>query len=231
MICSMAKLLMAEDDLEFAQSVSEWLKTQHHTVDIVTNGVEALEWLSRFQFDVVILDWNMPLLSGPEVCTKYRATGGTTPILMLTGEGGIDQKESGFDAGADDYLTKPADLRELSSRVKALLRRSAHYAGNTYSARNIVLDTNTHVVAKNGQQIALLPKEFALLEYLLRNKGRVFSMEHLIDAVWSSESDVTPATVKTCVSRLRTKIDDDNADSLIRTIYSVGYTIDSEDQS
>ena len=120
----MAKILLVEDDEAFAAVVSDWLGRENHTVDVCHDGTSGLEMTKSFSFDLIILDWQLPGLSGVEVCQGYRSNGGVSPVIMLTGLGSIDDKTRGFDSGADDYVTKPCDLRELSARVRALLRRS-----------------------------------------------------------------------------------------------------------
>ncbi|HEY9788243.1 MAG TPA: response regulator transcription factor, partial [Candidatus Obscuribacterales bacterium] len=147
--------------------------------------------------------------------------------IMLTGRAKIDEKEEGLDSGADDYLTKPFSMRELNARVRALLRRPAAYSGNELKARDIVLEPESHRVTKQGREIKLLPKEFALLEFLLRNPGRVFSPEALLERVWESTSDASPDTVRIHVNRLRSKLDTKGEDSIIGTVHGVGYRLDT----
>ena len=223
----MAKILLIEDDAQYAGVVKDWLELEHHTVELADNGKDAIDQLRVYKFDLVIIDWGLPKMSGLDVCAQFRSAGGATPILMLTGKNAIDEKETGLDAGADDYLTKPANLRELSARVRALVRRSGGISGNVLKIRDIVLNATTHVVERNGKEISLFPREFALLEHLMRHPNQVFSAEDLLDRVWSSDTEASPHTVRSCINRLRSKLDDTDDDSFIRTIYSVGYTVPS----
>ena len=224
----MAKVLFIEDDLEYAQAVKDLLQGEHHNVELVDNGRDALELLKVYKFDVIIIDWGIPEISGLEVCSRFRLAGGTTPILILTGKTAIGEKETGLDAGADDYLTKPAEPRELSARVRALARRSPGISGNLLKIRHVALDSGKHIVTKNDQEVELYPKEFSLLEYLMRHPNQVFSADDLLDRVWASDSESSPHTVRSCINRLRAKLDEDGKDSFIRTIYSVGYTVPKE---
>ncbi len=221
----MAKVLLVEDDLEFAEAVQRWLENEHHTVESVADGREAHERLSIYKYDVLIFDWELPGMSGVEVCRKYRANGGTAPILILTGKSTVTEKETGLDAGADDYLTKPFHMKEMAARVRALLRRTGRFNETTLKVRDIVLEPGLYSVTRDGAEIRLLPKEFALLEFFMRHPGEVFSAEALLDRVWISESDITPDAVVTCIKRLRKKIDVENHPSLIRTIHGIGYKL------
>ena len=224
----MAKVLFIEDDLDYAVAVKDLLQGEHHNVEIVDNGRAALELLRVYKFDVLIIDWGVPEISGLEVCSRFRSAGGTTPILILTGKTAITEKETGLDAGADDYLTKPADPRELSARVRALARRSPGISGNVIKIRDVVLDSSKHLVKKNEEVVELFPKEFSLLEHLMRHPNQVFSADDLLDRVWASDCESSPHTVRSCINRLRAKLDDDEKNSFIRTIYSVGYTVPNE---
>jgi DNA-binding response OmpR family regulator len=224
----MAKILIVEDDLDVASMVEDWLTHEKHVVETVSNGDDADDRLRFYHYDLVILDWELPDLPGIEVLRKYRATGGSTPILMLTGKSEIDDKEKGLDTGADDYLTKPFDGKELSARIRALLRRASGKATNVLSAHDLVLNPVSRAVTKAGQPIELLPKEFALLEFFLRHPEEVFSVEALLDRVWKSESDSGPDTVRVTLQRLRKKIDNPDDDSVIATIHRVGYQLKRE---
>jgi len=219
----MAKILVVEDDLELSGVIGDWLAAENHSVDIVHNGQEARDRLKHYNYDMAILDWQLPVITGVELCKGYRASGGTMPILMLTGLRAVENRIEGLDAGADDYLMKPFELSELSARMRALLRRPAQYGGKTLKARNITLETDTYRVMVGDKDITLLPKEFALLEFLMRHPNQVFSSEALIDRVWPSDSEASPDTVRTYVNRLRKKVDAD----VIRTIHGIGYKLET----
>jgi DNA-binding response OmpR family regulator len=223
----MAKVLIVEDDLALCDIITDWLSHQNYIVETVATGAEAEEFLRSFRYDAIVLDWGLPDTSGVEVCQRFRAGGGQTPILMLTGKREIHEKEHGLDAGADDYLTKPFDVKELSARLRALLRRAGGMTDNILCAGNIRLDPAKHTVTRDGAEVKLFRKEFALLEFLLRNQNKVFSPEALLDHVWASESGVGPETVRTSVKRLRQSIDTDGQPSLVENLRGVGYKLRS----
>jgi len=224
----MAKILVIEDDAELSEVIQDWLTEERHVVDAVDNGAEALDRLKFYSFDLLIVDWMLPgSVSGLDVCKEFRSKGGHTPILILTGKGEIADKEVGLDSGADDYLTKPFHPKELSARIRALLRRSKQALDNVLSARDLRLDTQSHKLSRNGEEIQLLPKEFALLEFLMRHPNQVFSPEALIERVWSTESEASPDTVRVHITKLRSKIDADGEASMIRTIHRVGYKLEA----
>lgn len=222
----MAKILIVEDDKQLSELVVDWLTGEKHTPEAVHDGLEGLERIKFYKYDVVILDWELPGMSGPQICTQFRHDGGTTPVLMLTGKKEIEDKATGLDAGADDYLTKPFHMLELSARIRALLRRASIDVSRTVlSAGHITLDPVSHKVTSKGSEIVLQPKEYALLEFLLRHPNQPFSAEALMDRVWSSESDASPDTVRLQIMRLRHKIDADGKESMVRTIHRVGYML------
>jgi len=223
----MAKILVVEDEQDLSGPVRDWLGREHHLVEVVDNGPDALDRLRIYKYDVVILDLMLPGLSGMEVCRRFRSAGGTTPILMLTAKTTVEDKEAGLDAGADDYLTKPFHLKELSARVRALLRRPAPVSGNVLNVRSLVLDTSACRVTKDGHELHLLPKEFSLLEFLMRHPNQVFSADALLDRVWASDTSALPDTVRTHIKTLRKKIDDEDSPSFIRTIHGVGYKLEA----
>ncbi len=223
----MAKILLVEDDLDFRQTVQDFLEEEHHQLECVDDGVEALGRLKIYPYELIILDWNMPGKDGIEVLTEFRATGGKTPILMLTGKGFITDRTAGLDAGADDYLTKPFDMRELSSRVRALLRRSVMLTDDVLTAGNVSLNMQTFRAFKADAEMKLLPKEFSLLAFLIKHKGQVFSVEDLLNRVWSSESDSSTDAVRQCVTRLRRKLDSADQPSIIVTVTGLGYKVEN----
>ncbi len=221
----MAKILMVEDDLELCNSVGSWLKMEHHTVEIVNSGLDAQEMLLNHHFDIIILDWELPELNGVELCKKFRSKGGETPVLMLTGRSNINDKSQGFDAGADDYLTKPFILTELTLRIRALLRRAGPQVRMVLKAGDLELEPDTFQVKKNGEALKLLPKEFALLEFLMRHPEQVFSLDSLLARIWVSDSDASTDAVQACIKRLRRKIDTPGAESMIANVHGVGYRL------
>lgn len=223
----MAKILLVEDDLEVCEVVSDWLVDEHYTIDVVNSGSEAIERLRFDKYDVLIFDWQLPDTTGIEICKRFRSKGGNTPVLMLTGKSEITDKETGLDAGADDYLTKPFHPRELSARVRALLRRSGELKQNVLTCGEIKLDPQGFKVTKNGTEVALLPKEFALLEFFLRHPNQVFSPEALLDRVWSAESEASPDTIRVHITKLRGKIDTEGQPSIIKTLHRQGYKLET----
>lgn len=225
----MAKILLVEDDMGLSRMVRDWLTFEHHLVETADNGRDGLDKLQFYQYDLVILDWELPEISGIELCKEFRSRGGSTPVLMLTGKGTIGDKESGFEAGADDYLTKPFHMKELSMRLRALLRRSSSsLQSDTLKFRDLTLEPSSHRLTRDGKDLQLLPKEFALLEFLMRHPNQVFSAEALLSRVWASETDTTVDAVSTCIKRLRKKVDVEGKSSVIKTVHGVGYKLEAE---
>lgn len=221
----MAKILVVEDNRDLSAMITDWLTFEHYQVELAYTGTEAADKLIHYAYDAVVLDWDLPHKSGLEIMREFRASGKMTPILMLTGKGDIQEKEAGLDAGADDYLTKPFHMRELGARLRSLLRRASSAPSNVLTARDIKLNPSTFEVTKNGETIELLKREFALLEFFMRHPDEVFSAEALLQRVWHSESEATSDALRTCIKRLRQKIDADSEDSVIQTIPRVGYRL------
>jgi len=221
----MSKILLVEDDAELTAMIAEWLSFERHMVEIVHNGRDATDRLRNCHYDIIILDWSLPDANGLEICRSYRSEQGTTPIIMLTGRGSITDKEAGLDSGADDYLTKPFNMKELSARIRALLRRATAQPSNVLKAGELTVDPGKYKVLKSGVEIQLLPREFALLEFFMRHPDEVFSAEALLQRVWHSESEATSDALRTCIKRLRQKIDASEDDSIIQTIPRVGYRL------
>ncbi|MBX9567609.1 MAG: response regulator transcription factor [Candidatus Obscuribacterales bacterium] len=221
----MAKILLVEDDLQIAETVSNWLKSEHFEVIHCDDGADASYRLKAQTFDLGIFDWELPGMSGLDLCRNYRASQGAMPILMLTGKDSMADKIAGLDVGADDYLTKPFSLKELSARVRALLRRPAVVVSNVLELGSLRLDTQKHRLTKDGAEIQLMPRDFALLEFFMRNPDIVFSSEALLNRVWNDESEAGSDALRTSIKRLRKKLDsgDNEADSVIENIPRVGY--------
>jgi DNA-binding response OmpR family regulator len=222
----MAKILLVEDDPDLANLIGNILHVERHTIETVSNGQEALGRLKMFRYELVVLDWMLPGMNGMEICTEFRSKGGNTPILMLTSKSTPEEKETALDGGADDYLTKPFHPKELTARIRALLRRPQTVNAKILQIGDIVLDAKTMKVYKNDEEIHLLPKEFSLLELFLRYPNQVFSGDALLDRVWASESAASVDTVRTYIKTLRKKIDSKGSPSLIRTVHGVGYCVD-----
>ncbi len=224
----MAKILLIEDDQQLASSVKEQLENAKHVVEHVADGKEGFDRLRLYSYDVAILDWNLPDLSGVDVLKKFRDIGGMTPVLMLTGKTDIDFRVEGFSSGADDYLTKPFDFRELASRLNALLRRPSTYCPSNLTLGDLEIDMAAKIVKRKGIKLKLLPKEFAVLEFLVRRPDHCFDTEALLTHVWSSESDASEAAVWQTIKRLRSKLDVEGEESIIVNVKGMGYKVEKE---
>lgn len=223
----MAKILVVDDNADLADNIRQWLLMEQHSIDVCNDGVSGLEYLRAYEYDLILLDWAMPKMPGIEVLKQFRSLGGVTPVLMLTGRRSVDDKEEGLDAGADDYLTKPFEMRELSARVRALLRRSSAQKSYALRAGDVSLDKEQRRVTKAGVELKLMPKDFAILELFMSYPNKVFSAETLIERIWESDTDASPEVVRKHINRIRTQIDTQGKPSLIRTVHGVGYGLDS----
>ncbi|HEY9784352.1 MAG TPA: response regulator transcription factor [Candidatus Obscuribacterales bacterium] len=222
----MAKILVIEDDTLVAAALEEALATQGHVVECVGNGEDGLYRLKYFHYEMAIIDWNLPGMSGVDVCRNYRAEGGKLPILFLTGRSDTTDKIEALDIGADDYLTKPFSYRELMARLRALLRRPPEFSSQVLTLGHVELDREKKQVRRSGEPVELAASEYALLELLMSNPGRIFSSDELIERMFSSESDATELAVRQRILRLRKKIDLDDSPSLIKTIKGLGYKME-----
>lgn len=219
----MAKILIVEDDEQLADLIVQCLTRENHLVEHVNNGADALSQVKLYIFDLIILDWNLPEVTGLGILKEFRSRGGITPVLFLTGRRDLSDKLEGLDAGADDYLTKPFDSRELTSRIRALLRRPQVLVGDVLEVGALRLDPKDFKVTLGEDEIKLVPKEFALLEFLMRHPGELFGVDKLLDSVWPCQSDSTREALTTCIKRLRKKLDGDSDTSMIRNVHGVGY--------
>ena len=223
----MPRILLAEDDELVAETVADALRLAKYEVEIVENGLEAEACLKDSLYDIAILDRGLPEKDGLEVLENYRASGGTMPILILTGKTTIENRVEGLETGADDYICKPFAMDELLARVRSLLRRPQPLMTNEVQIGGLKIDLQRGTVSRDGEPaISLLAKEIALLEFLLRNRGKYFTAIEILNKVWASESDSTEDAVRQCFVRLRKKIDKPGEDSLIKTNRNMGYMIE-----
>ncbi|MBA3860260.1 MAG: DNA-binding response regulator [Cyanobacteria bacterium PR.3.49] len=223
----MPKILLVEDDPASAEITKTWLSAQRYDVELARDGAEALEFLRMAKFDVILLDFNLPHVTGFDVLKQFRGEGNSTPVIMVTAKSAASDKETMLDGGADDYLTKPYELTELSARIRVQLRRSANSITGDLSIGNIVLNPEQMKVTKDGATIELLPKEFSLLEFFMRNPDKVFSAEAIMSRVWSLDSEAGTNAFRTTLTRLRKKLELKD-DSLIETVHGAGYRLNSK---
>ncbi|MCA9803420.1 MAG: response regulator transcription factor [Cyanobacteria bacterium HKST-UBA02] len=227
----MAKILVVEDEDNLLRELQTLLTSEGHVIDVARDGANAEEMLKTFVYELLILDVNLPGKSGIQVCTGFRQAGGSTPVLMLTGNSTILDKEQGLDSGADDYLTKPFSSRELLARIRALLRRSPMLKTSELLLDDLVVDTEGRTVKRGDKEIRLWSKEYDILVFLLRNKNHIFDADTLMDRLWPMEAEVSPEAVRQSVKRLREKVDVLGKPSIITTIKGFGYTIRDRDDA
>jgi DNA-binding response OmpR family regulator len=221
------RILIVEDEHKIANAIKEGLTEESYAVDVVYEGNEGLNAAQYEDYDLIILDRMLPGgMDGVEICRKLRAGGKHTPILMLTARDQIRDRVEGLNAGADDYLVKPFSFEELLARVKALLRRPHDSIGEVFTVGDLSMNTITKEVSRANKQITLSAKEYALLEYLLRNKDKVISKQSIMAHVWDFDADILPNTVEVFVTYLRAKIDKPfPGPGLIQTVRGFGYRI------
>lgn len=225
----MSKIFLVEDEPDLAKQIRDWLEREHYLIETQANGEMAYHQIRVSKYDLLILDWQLPGMSGIDICKKYRNGGGKTPVLMLTAKSSIDDREAGLDAGADDYLCKPFHMKELSARIRALLRRaSGAQSGNMLHLKDITLDPSARRVTKAGAEVKLEPKEFSLLEFFLRNRNIVFSADALIDRVWESDTGISPDSIRTYIKALRKKLDNHGDPSILTTVHGLGYRLEDK---
>lgn len=221
----MSKFLVVDDDQVLCSLIKEWFGEKKIMVECANDGASAIEYLSAYGYDVIILDWNLPDISGIEILKKFRRDGGMTPVLMLTGQSAIDEKELGFDSGADDYLTKPFNIKELAARIKALQRRPEKLVQDSLTVGPLKLEPATCQVFKNGIEVKLSPREYSLMEFLMRHPNTVFTSEQLLNRVWSAEDGSSGEIVRTSIKRLRKRIEEEGTPTLIENLYGIGYKL------
>jgi len=226
----MDNILIVEDDLVAGNSIREWLESAGFVVDYAASGEEALQVLSRKTFAVIILDWELPGISGYDVLQSFRKSGISSPVIFLTGRHSVLDKLTALDMGADDYLVKPCNPLELSARVRAKLRRGNQFRPSKIELGNVKLDTLQSKLYIDGRVARLSSKEYAVLEYLMRHMDRTFSAKELLYAVWASDSDATENSVRQIVFSLRRKLETDGARNLVHSSAGSGYAVESNYQ-
>ena len=222
------RILVVDDEIDLANAVATGLRREGYAVDVAHGGVDALDRVQFQPYDLICLDLTMPDMDGLEVCEQIRANppeGGTPRVLMLTARDSVDEKITGLDAGADDYLVKPFALGELSARIRVLLRRDAEQSSSIIAVGPLSLDTARHEAFNRGAQLDLTPKEFALLRYFMAHAGHVLSQEHLLEHVWDENADPFTNTVRVTVGTLRRKLNSEDARPLIETVIGSGYRL------
>ena len=222
----MAKILVVEDDPLVAELICTCLQQENHTVEFVLSIADGRDRLRFYPYELILLDLELPDGEGIDLLKEFLHWGGATPVLVLTGRKSLDDKETGLDSGADDYLTKPFQVRELQARVRALLRRPAAINDSAKSFCGYSLDYDDRCFIRGTERIQLLPKEFAVLDFLVRHPNQYVSPEQLMNFVWHSESESSVDALRTCIRRLRQKIDTAGSPSLISSSRGIGYRLD-----
>jgi DNA-binding response OmpR family regulator len=221
----MVKILLVEDDPDITNMVRTFLNFERHTVETLSNGLDAHTHLKTFTYDLIILDWQLPGMDGVDICKHYRNALGKTPVLMLTGKHSVNDKIAGLDSGADDYLTKPFDMRELGARIRAMLRRPEQLLpSENLQAGNLSLDPARHLVLRDGEPVTLVPREFQLFEFFMRHPNQVFTAEALLNRVWPSDSEATEEAIRIALKRMRKKVDPEA--QILKNIHGVGYILE-----
>jgi len=219
------KILIVEDEKKVASFLKKGLEQEYYSVDVAPDGKEGLNYAFSNEYDLMILDIMLPLMDGISLLKQIRKEKIETPVLMLTAKDSVDDKVGGLDAGADDYLAKPFAFEELLARVRALLRRKETSKSLVLFANDLLIDTQTHKVSRGGKDIILTPKEYSILEYLIRNKNHVVSRMKLTEHVYEYQFDPDTNVIDVYINKLRNKIDKDFEKQMLLTIRGVGYMI------
>lgn len=219
----MSKILLVEDDILVAGSIQGWMEREKYICQWISTGSEAKSILKHYQFEMIILDWELPDCTGLDILTEYRASGGQSPVLMLTGRQDINDKLACFQARGDDYLTKPFHAKELMARVTALLRRPQTVLQTNLRAADFELDRAVSAISYHGQRATLLPRELMLMSFLMKYPEQLFTSEAILERVWPNDSEATNLAVVTCVKRIRRKLESIGAEHSLINIHSRGY--------
>jgi two-component system copper resistance phosphate regulon response regulator CusR len=217
------RILLVEDDSRVAGFLAKGLRENSYAVDVARDGEAAVYLATVNEYDLIVLDVMLPVKDGHAVCRELRGAGARLPILMLTARGSVDDRVAGLDSGADDYLTKPFDFKELLARLRALLRRSAVFRPPVVRVGDLSMNTANHAVARAGRPISLTAKEYALLEFLILNQDRVVGREQIAQHVWDENFDPFSNVIDVYIKRLRAKLDAGPSRRLIHTRRGEGY--------
>jgi len=224
------RILVVEDEHRIANTIKKGLEQERYAVDVAYDGVKGYDLGSSEEYDLIILDLMLPGKDGLTICKELRQEQNHTPVLILTARGQIQDKVKGLDSGADDYLTKPFAFEELLARVRALSRRPKSALSSTIVVKDLELDIKSFAVRRSGKPIQLTGKEFSLLEYLMKNAGKILTKDHIISHIWDYDADILPNTVEVYIRNLRSKIDYPfkNKKPLIHTIRGFGYRLEEK---
>ena len=222
------RILLVEDEPRMANVIAKGLRENTYAVDIAEDGDAALYQTSINDYDLIVLDVLLPERDGIEVCRELRTRGDATPILMLTARATVDDRVMGFDAGADDYLTKPFSFRELLARIRALLRRESQLRPDIFEIEDLIVDSGSHRVSRANHEVQLTAKEYALLEHLARHAGQLVSRAEIAAHVWDDSFDPFSNTIEVYMNRLRKKIDGSHAIKLLHTRRGEGYILEAQ---
>ena len=222
------RVLIAEDEKDLNKILTERLKAEHYSVDSCYDGQEALDYLASAEYDAVILDIMMPVTDGLSVLKAMRRKDDSTPVLLLTAKDGIEDRVQGLDAGANDYLVKPFAVEELLARIRVLLRKPAETPKTCYQVADLEVHMDTRKVLREGQEVKLSGKEFALLRYMIQNEGIVLSRDRLEEHLWNFDYAGGSNVIDVYIRYLRKKIDEGHEPKLIHTVRGAGYVLKDE---
>lgn len=219
------RVLVAEDERDLNRIICKKLKVEGYSVDTCYDGKEALEFIEVTPYDIILMDIMMPFKDGYEVLEEVRKKGIKTPVLFLTAKDAIEDRVKGLDLGADDYIVKPFHFDELMARIRVMIRRSHGSVSNKLQVADLILDSSTHTVERNGKNIELSAKEFAILEYMMQNKGIVLSRTKLEEHIWNYDYQGFSNMIDVYIRYIRIKVDKDFEPKLIHTVRGVGYVL------
>lgn len=224
------RILVVEDERSLNELITKRLKLERYFVDNCFDGQDALSYLDCAEYDAVVLDVMLPKLSGIDVLRKMRSSGDKTPVLLLTAKDTIEDRVKGLDSGADDYMVKPFSFDELLARIRVMLRRTSGGVSNVFSVADLVVDCDSFSVKRGDKNIVLSAKEFAVLEYLIRNRGIVLSRDKISHHIWNYDYEGSSNVIDVYIRYLRKKIDENFDNPLIHTIRGVGYVLKSSEE-